>query len=1027
MSIFLIWNSSNPPSITSDQIQIEPDEGIKNVEILSTKNHSDLHKPQLPTFNENLDEITEEVLETASKDLSLRILVVHLKPTLIDPQNRTLGYQHRPRLEPLKYLIQNIQTTQDQADEQNLGVLVNLANPYCHRGFVALDTNDPKSSVLFDHLIQLGTLDHPYFSVYHYGETYLPLESRYTNIIIQNLFESETFYFFSLFKSGFRAQNELRLIKCLKKIARENRLDYCEIYYLEPQFDLVIDYALIGCSEPQFFAKMSESQKSELAEISGYQEKFQFDYTYGEFLRYTASRFRVLEKEKVLTEDAPSYPEVVRGFEKDSEENLLFKGPDYITPAIYYVKLKDPFLKNFLKKASMTFKFQRGSKKVSIVVVYEEASDAFKCQSSLEKTFSDLKLSYIWKIALNSTEKNILNQKMREICREEGLNETFGAFINEDMVSSIPQASEFEQNFKKYYKEGYSYSVNTQTELSIIAYHSAVNSSGVGEEKSHAGFFEKDHSRSVGFQFSKSDSKSSLLSRDFMFSKIIGREELNNKIMIQSVANAFKNIFSQKNADGYFSKFLKDLNEDSLHPNQIGALLNELEDKCSKINELEIKIHEVSKTLLIKAKANQTSLQRIKKLKLDQIKHQNKFSENFFETRLIRFGWILIEGIGLTSKMDLKRKYFSLLISFLQDRIDESSSMLETIKEKVETGPRLEDLFKEAETIQKKFTDQGKEHCLNDLKYAEMEEKHKKLKDKLCKMFDKKYRKGEYHIKEDQNDDDSKVLFQKLIIKTKSRRKEFINMKKLKTSYLEIVNFETNVIEAQRKSLEELAKRIFSGEENLVQKIENQYKVLIKQELNSIGIEANLEDIDGSYLEREFVREALNESLKDVITSFIQFKQKNQEFKVKFLGKKLEVEKQEKMIIQSNIQLLKQDHLSLVYKIALKLHKRSSPKGSKEDLVNFKNRDFKLIIKTILNQSLSKFKKIKTGIEDYQKKLGKILDEYQKIAKNNGQIPLEYVNGRNLQISTDFNPQLIFEGEPDRGPKDGAQVEDKAF
>ena len=132
MSAFLIWKSSNPSRLSCD---IDLNVGVDNIWTITSTRPQDPSGHQVPTFTLNLNKINQDVLMRASEDNSLRVFEIRLKPTLIDHKNKNFGYQHRPRLEPLKYLIQNIQAEETQQFQQpNLGVLVNLENPYCLEG-----------------------------------------------------------------------------------------------------------------------------------------------------------------------------------------------------------------------------------------------------------------------------------------------------------------------------------------------------------------------------------------------------------------------------------------------------------------------------------------------------------------------------------------------------------------------------------------------------------------------------------------------------------------------------------------------------------------------------------------------------------------------------------------------------------------------------------------------------------------------------------------------------------------------------
>ena len=328
MSIFLIWKTNKLSGIIP---KAQLDEGLHNTKILSTDHLKDPQGEQLPFFSENLTQITEKVLKSLkslSFMTSVRILNIHLKPTLRDRQNKHSGYQHRPRLEPLKTLIEKIQVANDQAGRSKLRVLVDLGNPYYLRGFVVLDTQEPNSKFVLDRLLDLGTPDHRSFSAYHYEEAYLPLESQYTPSIVCGLPKSDSLYLFSDFKPGPLPTNEMILINYLKKVAISIGLVHCEIYLLQISFDRFKDSALVVCSDRQLFEKMEKPQRERLKEIAGFQKEFpDGGVGYEEFTnKLVPPRFILFEKYIIWNKKPTCFHQIFDTFEKFMLRDFNFKG-----------------------------------------------------------------------------------------------------------------------------------------------------------------------------------------------------------------------------------------------------------------------------------------------------------------------------------------------------------------------------------------------------------------------------------------------------------------------------------------------------------------------------------------------------------------------------------------------------------------------------------------------------------------------------------------------------------------------------
>ena len=467
MSIFNIWLSNNLSKFLTEA-QIE--EGLHNAKVIASGDLNQPEEQQIPTFTTNLNKITQDVLEAVEEDTSLKILVVHLKPTLIDRKKKPFGYQHRPRLEALKYLIQTIQGGEDQVRHPCLGVLVNLENPYCLRGFVVLDMEDADSNLSLKLLLYLGTPKHPHFLVHLYGEAYLPLESNFIEPAISQFPESDSIHFFSLFESVFLPLNELRLVNCLREIAEENGLFLCEIYCLPPPFDLMIEYSLIVSNDSELFEEMSEAQKLRLAEIAKYQEKFKGDSTYVEFVQKHFSRLRIIEKEGVINEDHPYYPEFVKNLEKANKGNLLLKAAvGQLNPVDSFQMLNEPFLDSLLSKAVRSYRFRKDSPNVSIVVVYDDENEIIDFNNGgFDSILTDLKLTYNWKVTQSSKDKDLVESRFRDICYYSGIDiNEYEIFRKENLVFDSQRQTKFLTAYQNYYSEGYKYSSNYSSSSAI--------------------------------------------------------------------------------------------------------------------------------------------------------------------------------------------------------------------------------------------------------------------------------------------------------------------------------------------------------------------------------------------------------------------------------------------------------------------------------------------------------------------------------------------------------------------------------
>ena len=551
MSIFLIWKSNKPSTLIPDE---EKEVGRHNIKILSPEASEDSFGTKHPEYTTNLNKITQKVIEASEVDPSLLILAVHLKPADIDRNNIPDGYHHCPRLQALKALMEDIleeENDDGKLEQHDPGILVNLGNLYCLRGFVVLDFEDPDSKELLEYLREVGTPDHSYFSVMLYGEMYFPPESLFTELVISELRKSgsASVYFFSLFKSGFRVINQLRLINALEKIAEENGLLQCEVYSLEPPFDMIIDYALISYSDPLLFEKMTEKQREKLEEIASWQKPFKGDSTFGEFIKEHFPRLRVIEKENVVREDPPRYAQALDRFEKESDEILLLEDSEQTSPINFPKKRKPAQVLSLQPKSIRSYRFTQTSKHLSIVVVSQN-SNCLEA-NSFNDINSNLQKSTDWEEDDSiQTKHKISKNRFLKLCFKFGFEPTkFEQFVIPNLAFSLDQPEECVRLIKKYYKIGYiysKYSSSTRYSMRLQSTTEGSKSRGMitGKENNCQNVF-NSRNNSKGLSGLKSamrreccgesSESSELISRSFIGKKVKRIEDLNPKLLFYHI------------------------------------------------------------------------------------------------------------------------------------------------------------------------------------------------------------------------------------------------------------------------------------------------------------------------------------------------------------------------------------------------------------------------------------------------------------------------------------------------------------
>ena len=381
----------------------------------------------------DLTQYTEVLFSLFSSSPSIRILVGHL--ILGEEEDEIKD----PRIASIQDLVQTLESRFGSLKKRDkVKIALDLGCKASLKGFIFLDSSLDLSKI--DGYLQ-NSPNHCQFILKLFGETFFPPYSLYTNQVIKKIQEADSHEigFFSVFESKCRDFNEIRLINCLKDIAKQNKVKNgdAEIYALHPKEDVLIEYALIAYPKKLTFQNNQRSRLSKIARII--ELEYEIDSTLAWMMEHYFPRLQLFEKRGVLN-DYPRHSEITKRIFDNSQNNLLLQPNKECSVDIQeaikerrnlYYKIFQPLLNTLLNpdSANLSFRYEKrfGYYFLRIVVVYTTQSSLFKWRARRPGSYENYRIPlntlalFCYSESSTRYESPLVKSRFSELCKQGGI------------------------------------------------------------------------------------------------------------------------------------------------------------------------------------------------------------------------------------------------------------------------------------------------------------------------------------------------------------------------------------------------------------------------------------------------------------------------------------------------------------------------------------------------------------------------------------------------------------------------------
>ena len=355
--------------------------------------------------------------------------------------------------------------------------------------------------------------------------------------------------------------------------------------------------------------------------------------------------------------------------------------------------------------------------------------------------------------------------------------------------------------------------------------------------------------------------------------------------------------------------------------------------------------------------------------------------------RIFHFGHVTVEEVRINLLIDLMRNLYNFFVSnCLEKSLTANFSVLEVLNKKIY---HIREGEKNKE-IEKGLNQAKQELSEKDKKYKDIEQDWVKYNKEQIQVINDlgttinieegiEIDKIKYEEHSEPTDSYLRDLSDQLTQTIGERVQYSREMESHSKDHFTNSQDYKKMIDSLIKSAETLFNELFLDQSSLRKKLEKSLRNNIKLELNSMGVQVNQVDLANSYLRGLLMRKKANKTLKDLISSYLDFKEENKQIKRAYLNKIEEFESEKEKIVQGNYKLIKEEHKHLAFTVVNKVATWSINYAGID--INPIEKNFMSIFQDMINKIDSKFVEFLKNTIEIQMKLEGILDEYEELLK----------------------------------------------